>query len=177
MSSPKELRDKLLSQIRAHKLNRLNHQLSTLNDVHANAQAEREEIIAADTRDQQRGGGAEFSNERKRKLQAIDAVEKLYNAKLHNPAIVINAELIKTALAGADLPVAPPPPAPAEFAPEEPLAEPPAVEPPKLHSYTVKWESSETDPAKVCVFGENNSSYQKIFWSFSKRGTQRKMNN
>ena len=39
------------------------------------------------------------------------------------------------------------------------------------------WESSETDPAKVCVFGENNSSYQIFFGSFSKRGTQRKMNN
>ena len=25
------------------------------------------------------------------------------------------------------------------------------------------WESSETDPAKVCDFGENNSSYQKNF--------------
>ena len=37
------------------------------------------------------------------------------------------------------------------------------------------WESSETDPAKVCDFGENNSSYQKFFGSFSKRGTQRKM--
>ena len=36
-------------------------------------------------------------------------------------------------------------------------------------------ESSETDPAKVCDFGENNSSYQNFFGSFSKRGTQRKM--
>ena len=26
-----------------------------------------------------------------------------------------------------------------------------------------RWESSETDPSKVCVFGENNSAYQKMF--------------
>ena len=30
------------------------------------------------------------------------------------------------------------------------------------------WESSETDPAKVCVFGENNSSYQKKFGRFQR---------
>ena len=31
------------------------------------------------------------------------------------------------------------------------------------------WESSETDPAKVCVFGENNSSDQNFFSNLSFR--------
>ena len=37
------------------------------------------------------------------------------------------------------------------------------------------WESSETDPFKVYAFGENNSKFQKSFWSFLLRETQRKM--